>query len=124
DIPRIERQLEYADIIDDLSDAGVSSFHQRCIRLDFDSFGDLADLKGDINYWIAAHLKYESGSRECPESRKHGLQAIRADWQILKDVKAGFIRHNVSRQAGCRLRRRHLDSREHRAGLIPYGAGN
>ena len=43
-LPAIQRKFHHALRIDDFSDARAVRLHQRCVRLHFNLFGDLADL--------------------------------------------------------------------------------
>src|SRR5947207_5241513 len=72
----IERQFHNAHVIDDLADAGVARFHERGIRLNFYSFGNLTDCHHDVDFGIGTNLQDDSRLYKHPEHRKGGFQSI------------------------------------------------
>src|SRR5207247_6890298 len=70
DVSSIQRQFENAGVLDNLADAGISSFHECGIRLYFHLLGNLSDFEYRIDDGAGVNLKNDSGLHEGAESRQ------------------------------------------------------
>ena len=69
-IATIERQIENALGLDDLTNARSSRFNQRRVRLNLDRFTHLADLQRHIDNRITVDLQHNSSLCKCAKARE------------------------------------------------------
>src|SRR5207249_9504349 len=67
-VAAVERQFDNARGFHDLTDADAASLDQTRVGLNFNLFGNLADLQDDPDSRIAVNLQHNAGLHECTEA--------------------------------------------------------
>src|SRR5262249_48390725 len=85
-VAAIERQFENALVFYDRADANSARFHHRCIRLDFDLFGNLPNLHDGIDECSVIDLQHNACLNKRSKSRQGGFKPIGSESQIPRSL--------------------------------------
>ena len=118
DLTAVEGQFQDSLLLDDLPNALAPRLHQRRVRLNLDLLRHLTYFQHQIDHRSAVHLQHNSRLQKCAKSRQSRFQLIRAQRQVWKNVRSGFIRDGVSQHPRVRLRCDNLDAWQNRAALV------
>ena len=114
----IERQIQYALIIDHLPHGRILGFDKGSIGLDFDLFGNLAHCQNRINDRAAVDLQHNACLNIRSKARQCRFEPIRTQRQVRQYVGPCLISNNGAFGACVGLRYRDFDARQYSAALV------
>ena len=117
-LPPVQRQLQYPLVVQQRSNTCVPCFHQRCIRLYFDSLGDASHFQDRVDHRVRIDLQHDSGLNKRPEPRQAGFEPIGSHLEALQCIVSGLIGYGSSGDSRGRLGCGHFDARQNGAALV------